>query len=412
MNSKLVGRRHALKFLGVGALAAAPLVRAQSASANVCTIASVLPLSGGFAQYGKELARGVEIAVDAINSKGLRVGGKSLKVNLQTYDDKSDATTAARLTERAASADRANFTIAGCGSTIAKSIIPVAQRLRVPVLAQWAQVDGVFESQKGNPYYFGGMAPFSRVYDRFWELLPTLQNPQLRTVVMISPNDELGVFMDRQLAPQLQRSGMKHLHTELFPPTMQDFSAAVERCAAHKPDVLLINCYTPQIISVFKQIQAVNFFPPAIVVEAPTRLPEALGPDLNGAYVPSFWAASSTATRDAFVGTSADFSAAYQAKFKEPPPDFVAACGAANVLTCAQVAMRAGTVTDAGAILNAFRAFDGETFFAPVKFAANGLNIKAEVHGAQFQAGQVKLVFPASVKEAAVIHPHPLSRKS
>lgn len=410
MTHKLDERRRVLKMLGAGAaLAAAPMAatRAQGA-ADTVILASVLPLSGPFAQYGKELARGVAMAADAVNAKGLQIGGRRARLEVRTFDDKTDATTAARLVERAVTAEKAHFVVAGAGSVIAKSIIPVAQRMRTPVVAQWAQLNGVFEGQRGNPFLFGGMAPFSRTYDRTWEAISRLDKPKPQTVAMITPQDELGVFVNRELPGALARHGLKHAHTELFPPGTHDFATVVERCAQQKPDVLLINCYTPQIIGVFKQMQAVKYFPPVVVVQAPTRLAESLGGDINGTFVPSFWAPAGTLTRDAYIGTSADFARTYQARYKEVAPDFVAACGASNVVLCAQVAAKAGSVTDPQALLKTFRGFDGETFFTQVKFDELGLNAKADVYAAQFHDGLPKVVSPEALKEAPIIHPFPL----
>ena len=186
----------------------------------------------------------------------------------------------------------------------------------------------------------------------------------------------------------------------------------LERCARHNPDILLINCYTPQIISVFKQMQAVQFFPPAIIVEAPTRLVEAIGPGINGAFVPSFWAPTLISTKDEYFGTSREFAALYQAKHKTAPPDFVAACGASSVVLFAQVAAKAGSITDSKALLDAFRSFDGQTFFSPTKFGDDGLNVKAPIFGAQFQEGKVELVHPAGVRQKPALHPYPGWKKA
>lgn len=410
MTVQLNDRRRALKLLGAGALSASPLLSLRAQSAERLVVSSILPLSGPFAQYGKELARGVDLAVEAVNAQGLRVGDRTYRIEVRTFDDKTDATTAARLVERAATVEQSNFVLAGAGSVIAKSIIPMAQRMRIPVVAQWATLNGVYEGQKGNPFFFGGMAPFSKSYDLIWSTLAQLNAPKPQTVTMISPQDELGVFVNRELPGALQKAGLKHLHTEFFPPGSHDFATVVERCAQRKPDVLLLNCYTPQIIGVFKQMQAVKYFPPVVVVQAPTRLAESLGGDINGAFVPSLWAPSGTLTKDTYIGTSSDFAKAYQARYKEVPPDFVAACGASNVILCALVAAKAGTVTDQQALLRTFRAFDGETFFAPVKFDELGLNNKADVYAAQLHGGLPKLVSPVALKEVDAVHPFPLSK--
>ncbi|MDO8313601.1 MAG: ABC transporter substrate-binding protein [Sideroxyarcus sp.] len=413
MKRNAINRRKAMQMIGAGAVAASGILPSRSFAqgTNTVKLASVLGLSGFYGQYGLELNRGIQIAVDAINSKGLKVGDKSYTIKLETFDDKSDASTAARLVERAAS-DGANMMIAGVGSLIAKSIIPVAQRQRIPVIGQWAHLDNVFASQKGNPYYFSTMPPFSGIYEPTWEQLAKVDGPKLRKVVMLSPNDELGALVAKGLPGDLKKHNMEVVHVEFFPPASQDFGATLERCARHNPDVLLINCYTAQTIAIFKQIQAIRFFPPAIVVEAPTHLVESVGKAIDGVFVPAFWSPAISKTKDDFVGTSVDFARLYKAKHNVEPPDFVAACGANNVLTFSMALARANTISDPRAILNSLKNFDGQTFFSPIKFNDAGLNIGARPYSAQFQSGKIMIVGPDAVRAAPTQHPYPGWKKA
>ncbi|MDB5798260.1 MAG: amino acid transporter substrate-binding protein [Paucimonas sp.] len=414
MKRNTVTRRKAMQMIGAGAVAASGILPSKAfaqASNNTLKLASVLGLSGFYGQYGLELNRGIQIAVDAINSKGLKVADKTYKVQLETFDDKSDASTSARLVERAAS-DGANMMVAGIGSLIAKAIIPVAQRQRIPVIGQWAHLDNVFAGQKGNPYYFSTMPPFSGIYEPTWEQLARVDGPKLRKVVMISPNDELGALVAKRLPDDLKKYNMEVAHVEFFPPASQDFGAPLERCARHNPDILLINCYTAQTIAIFKQIQAVRFYPPSIVVEAPTHLVEGVGKAIDGVFVPAFWSPAISKTKDEFIGTSQDFARLYKAKHNAEPPDFVAACGANDVITFAMALQKARSTSDSPAILNALRNFDGETFFSAVKFNDVGLNIGAKPYSAQFQSGKLLIVGPDAVRAAAPQHPYPGWKKT
>jgi hypothetical protein len=176
--------------------------------------------------------------------------------------------------------------------------------------------------------------------------------------------------------------------------------------------VLLINCYTAQTIAIFKQIQATRFFPPAIVVEAPTHLVESVGKAIDGVFVPAFWSPAISKTKDDFIGTSVDFARLYKAKYNVEPPDFVAACGANNVLTFSMALSRANTISDPRAILNSLKNFDGQTFFSPIKFNDAGLNIGARPYSAQFQNGKIMIVGPDAVRAAQPQHPYPGWKKA
>lgn len=404
-----ISRRKLLKATAGTALGAAslgtPFLRPAAAAANELDIAVINSLSGRMARYGLELKRGVELAAQAANESGMEVGGAPVKVNIQEYDDKSDAVTLARLVERAADAD---LVIGGVGSVNAKSMIPVAQRLRTPMLSLWAQVDGVFAGQKGSPFVFGPMPPFSLYYTQILEMVSQLQNPDIRTVAMITPRDELGVFTAEQYVPSdIAKTDLEFVGTEFFPPNSQDFASALDRIRRKEPDALIINCYTPDIIAVYKEMQAIGYFPPVVIVEAPTNLAESLGSSLDGVFVPSFWDPSLSTTSDPIIGTSNDFAERYKAAYGEAPPDFVAANGA-NVIVVAVMALAAaGGGGDPDKLRETLTTMDNETFFSTVRFADDGLNQGGVVYPSQFQNGAPSLVYPPAVATAEIIHPLP-----
>lgn len=409
-------RRSFLRGLGVmtgsAAFLRAPSVWSQPKTATV-KLATINSLSGGLARYGQEIERGIAIAIDTINAKGLRIGDASYTIEHQAYDDKTDASTSAKLVERVVTGGEAQMVMAGVGSTIVKSSIPVAQRLRFPMMALWGAVDGVFAGQKQNPYLYGALAPFSVYYTAIFQMAATFEAPKIRKVAMITPNDELGVFLAKQYLPaNLKGTGIEIAGIEFFPPKSQQYSTALERIRRLGAEAFLINCYTPDILGILKEMQAVNYFPPMIIVQNTGGLAEGIGDSANGLIGPSYWDASLQATKDSYIGTSRDFVALYKAKFKQDPPDYVAALGAHNVVVYSEVLRKAGTVDDHQAINAAFRSLDGETFFSPVKFDIDGLNRKARCYAAQIQGGVPRLVFPREVRTAKPIHPYPGWKKA
>lgn len=393
--------------LAAPSLLAAPAVIAQT-KAKALKIATVTSLSGGMARYGQEIERGMAIAIEAINSKGLRIGNTDYALQNQNYDDKTTASTSAELVERVASDNEAQMVIAGIGSVIVKSSVPVAQRLRFPMMALWGLVDGVFATQKGNPYMYGALAPFSRYYDEILLMASKVDNPKIRKAVMITPNDELGVFTAKEYLPaSAKAAGIELAPTEMFPPKSQDYSTILERARRANADALIINCYTPDIIAFLKEMLAVGYAPPMVIVQNTGGLAEGIGAPAKGIVGPSYWDPSLTVTKDGYIGTSRDFAASYKAKYGQEPPDYVAALGAHDIIVYTEVLKRAGTVDGHPAINKAFRSYEGETFFSLVKFDADGLNRKGAVYAAQIQDGGLKLVYPEKLRTAPLIHPYP-----
>ncbi|MCW5730628.1 MAG: ABC transporter substrate-binding protein [Alphaproteobacteria bacterium] len=410
-----ITRRQVLKASGAAGLAVvgAPFIsNPAAAAAGQLNFAVVNSLSGRFARYGAELKRGVDLAVAAVNEAQIKIGGAPVKLNITEYDDKTDAATAARLVERAITNEKTDLVIAGVGSVNVKTVIPVAQRLRTPMVAFWAQVDGVFAGQKGAPYVFGPMPPFSLYYTMILEMVSKFENPRVRKVGLITPQDELGVFTVNQYVPSdVKKAGLELVAAEFFPPGTQEFSSALDRVRRANPEILIINCYTPEIIGVYKEMQSINYFPPVVIVEAPTSLAEALGPDLEGVLAPTFWDPTLDKTKDPIIGTSRDFAKRYEKAYGSAPPDFVAANGANTIVTGMLALMAAGGAGDPVKLRKAFIDMNGETFFSTVRFADDGLNQGGTVYPSQFQGGVPKLVYPPALKTANVIHPLPKSKR-
>src|SRR4051812_6053513 len=77
-----------LKLTAVMALAAACGMAA--AQDQVVKIGHVAPLSGPQAHYGKDNENGVRMAIEDLNAKGVTIGGKKVKFEIQSEDDAAD----------------------------------------------------------------------------------------------------------------------------------------------------------------------------------------------------------------------------------------------------------------------------------------------------------------------------------
>lgn len=391
----------------LGATGARFTAHAQTTT-DTLKLAFICGLTGAYAVYAEELRKGVDLAVEVINSKGLKIGNKNYKIVVQAYDDKTEGQTAARLVERAATNDGNHAILASGGSAIVKANLSVAQRLRFPMMPLWSQVDGVYAAQKGDPYLFSGLPPFSFMYREIMALLSTLDKPKVTTAVMITPNDELGVYAGKQYLPtDLKMAGMKLAGVEYYPAKTQEYTTALSRVRRLEADCLVVNALSADAIGILKEMQSTGYFPKSIVVESPSGLREPFGDVLNGMYVPIIWDKDVTATRDDYVGTGPEFAKLYRDKYSKDMPDFVAAIGAHDVITYCKVLAAAGTIDDTQKIRAAFQSFKGETFFGPVGFGEDGLNHKGHTYAGQYQNQVPKIVYPAAAAAAKPIHPYP-----
>src|SRR3954467_4175440 len=79
-----------LKYKLTVAAAIAAVGAVASAQETVVKIGSVAPLSGAQAHYGKDNENGVRMAIEDLNAKGVTIGGKKVKFEIQAEDDAAD----------------------------------------------------------------------------------------------------------------------------------------------------------------------------------------------------------------------------------------------------------------------------------------------------------------------------------
>ena len=77
-----------LKLTAAMAIAAACGVAA--AQEQVVKIGHVAPLSGAQAHYGKDNENGVRMAIEDLNAQKVKIGGKTIKFEIQAEDDAAD----------------------------------------------------------------------------------------------------------------------------------------------------------------------------------------------------------------------------------------------------------------------------------------------------------------------------------
>ncbi len=72
------------------AVAVLSLVTGAAFSQEVVKIGHVAPTSGAIAHLGKDNENGARLAIDELNAKGVKIGGKSVKLELISEDDAAD----------------------------------------------------------------------------------------------------------------------------------------------------------------------------------------------------------------------------------------------------------------------------------------------------------------------------------
>lgn len=127
-------RRTTLRF-ALAAIAAATLgLTGCSKIPDTIKIGVAQPMSGPLAPLGKDMLNGVKLAVDEINKNGLKIDGKSVKLEIVSADDKADANEGKKVAQQLVDAGVV-AAIADLNSGVSMAAAPIYAEHHIPQLA-------------------------------------------------------------------------------------------------------------------------------------------------------------------------------------------------------------------------------------------------------------------------------------
>lgn len=388
----------------VGCVAAAGMASPVAAQETL-KIGAAVSLSGNFSREGGLLRDGYELWKEKVNEAGgLKVGGKTYKVEMIYYDDESKAQTSAQLTEKLVSDDKVSFLFGPYSSGIATATAVISERYKALTLAPMATANSLYA--RGYKYIFTPSPLADQGLVPILELAAGL-NPKPSSVAIVGPDDLFPNITGEGARKKAEALGFKVVYTGKYPKTATDLSAVSTQIKSAAPDIILATGYVQDSILLVKSLRELQV--PAKLVGLATAVGvqdfrAALGPSANGIMGVDYWVPTLT-WKDPVFGDSAGFAKAFEDKYKKAPT-FHAASGTATGVIFQLALQKAGSV-DATAVRDALLSLEGETFYGRFKFDANGVNTLASLNVSQIVGGEPKVVFPAAVKQADPIYPRP-----
>jgi branched-chain amino acid transport system substrate-binding protein len=127
--------------LGLAAALAMMAAPAPTAAQEPIKIGHVAALSGGSAQSGEAITRGLTIAIEEVNAKGGLLGGR--KLELIQRDDESVPPKGVVAARELISKEKVVALFGGIDSPVALATLPVVNKEKVPYMAVWAAGTGI-----------------------------------------------------------------------------------------------------------------------------------------------------------------------------------------------------------------------------------------------------------------------------
>jgi branched-chain amino acid transport system substrate-binding protein len=234
--------------------------------------------------------------------------------------------------------------------------------------------------------------------------------PKPAKIAIVGPDDLFPNVTGEGAAKRAAELGLTVAYTGKYPKTATELSAVATQLKAADVDVVLATGYAQDTIQLLKSMQELKVQPKMIGLAMSIGVEDfrtALGPGAEGIMGVDYWVPTLT-YKDPVFGDSAGFAKAFEAKYKKAPT-YHAASGAAAGVVLQLALQRAGTI-DADAVRAAMLSLEGNTFYGPFKFAANGANSRATLNASQIVGGTPKVVYPIAVRNTPAVYPRPVAK--
>lgn len=373
-------------------------------------LGAAVSLTGKYSTNGKNTIDGYNLAVEAINKKGgIKVGGKTYKLEVRYYDDESTPARGAQLAERLIKQDGVKFMLGPYSSGLTKAIAPVTEKYKVPMVEGNGAARDLFN--KGYKYMFAVLSTSEQYLTEAINLAGEMaeKNGKKRSDVRIAvavENDPFSQDIRAGIIEDAKKYGMKIVIDDKLPREINDMSATLTKVKALKPDVLVVSGHAKGATLVVRQVSEQKVYVPMLAIthcesaKVHQQFPEAAENTLCATQ----WAETMTYKDDLF-GSAGDYAKTFKARFDYTPP-YQAAESTASVQVWADAFKRAQSF-DTEKLRDAIAKTDMQTFYGNVKFDATGKNIAKPMVLRQIQKGKYNVVAPTKWASHKLVWPRP-----
>lgn len=393
------------------AVAAAFLPLAAAAHAeDTIVLGSAISITGKYSQEGKNARDGYDFAVKKINDMGgVKVGGKTYKLEVKYYDDESTPARTAQLLERLINQDGVKFVLGPYGSGPTKAAAPVTEKYKIPMVEAEGASRSLFT--QGYQYLFAALSTSEQYLAPVVDLAAELakkqgKKPSSMKIGMAFENDPFSLDVRQGVVDEAKKQGMKIVVDDKMPRDLSDISATLTKIKAVKPDIILFSGHTKGATTATRQMKEMGVSAPIVAMThcESAKLTEQFGPASEGILCPTQWA-ETLKYQDKVFGTAMDYNKAMQAahpEYKEVP--YQVAQASAVIEIYADAFKRAKKL-DAKTVRDALAKTDMQTFYGHIKFSKAGNNIGKPMVLRQIQDAKYVVVAPTKYAAEPVVYP-------
>ena len=357
-------------------------------------LGSSISLTGKYATNGLHTQRGYDYAVKVINEAGgVKVGGKSYKLDVKYYDDESTPARGAQLAERLIQQDGVEYMLGPYSSGMTKAIAPVSEKFGVPMVEAEGASRSLFT--QGYKYLFAVLSTSEQYLATAIDFAAEKSsNPGDVRIALAFEGDPFSMDVRAGVMDKINEYGMKVVIDDQLPADLSDMSTTLTKVKALKPDALIISGHSKGAATAARQIDEMKVNVPMIALthcEA-AKVQEKFPKTANGFLCPTQWV-ETLSKSDPMFGSAAEWNTGFKAdnpSYTSVPYQSAQASAAVYVF---KEAFEAANSFDKDAVRDAISKVEMETFYGDIKFSENGNNIAKPMFMRQIDgSGQYKLV--------------------
>ena len=376
------------------------LIAGLSAHAqDVIKVGAPLPLTGPLSPEGMKQQRGNNLWAETVNAKGgIKVGGKTYKVEIVYVDYASNTPRAVQSAERLITEDKVNFLFAPFGSGAAKAASSVSEKYGIPMIAATASSEQVYD--QGYKFLFGTFTPNQTLTEPLADIV-TKQNKDIKKVAILARNDLFPLAIAQEMDKSAKKRGLQVVTFERYAIGALDHAAAITQMRAAQPDWVFATGYINDLILIRKQMNDLGLRSPVVTMIAGPAYKEfvdAGGPLAEGVSSAAWWHPAVRYKGTDIFGSTEDFNKLWASKYGGEADYSEASAAAAGAIL--QLAIeKAGTIEPAK-VRDALAALDTETFFGRIKFGPTGQVHSLEPPVFQIMGGKPIVIYPTAIKQS------------
>jgi branched-chain amino acid transport system substrate-binding protein len=349
-------------------------------------------MTGAEAPIGENLTNGVDMAVEDLGKKGV-------KVTLVKQDDTGKPDKAMGAMEQLATGDEVAAIVGPYTSANANAVAKLAEQYKVPQVVPAAAKEEI--TKQGYKYVFRLNAPAHQYAQSLLDAALSFGKP--KTIAFIYESTDFGNSVSAAGKAYAQAKGLQIVGDEAYQKGAADYRSTLTKMKASNPDLVFMVSYVADAILLMRQSREIGLKPQAFLgggAGFDTAQFEGEKDISTNVFSVTQW------TPESSKGAT-EFAERYKAKYGKKPT-YHAACAYAAMMIVGEVASKAGG--DREKIREALDSGSWTGIMGDVKFLdyegfTNQNKLVMPV--IQYQGGAAVTVYPATASKTKAAYPFP-----